>query len=107
MTEEIPKAVLDEYLNDSNFRFSEHYIYRSLLGKGGFGIVVEAVSKTTMENMAVKVFLNIYFQVIEKGLIGNIEVEKIKGEAEMLNSLDHRHIVKYKHVNFARIISAT
>eukprot|EP00829_Urostomides_striatus_P002421 TRINITY_DN12613_c0_g1_i1.p1 TRINITY_DN12613_c0_g1~~TRINITY_DN12613_c0_g1_i1.p1 ORF type:complete len:105 (-),score=29.69 TRINITY_DN12613_c0_g1_i1:13-291(-) len=89
-------CIRDRYLNDSNFRFSEHYIYRSVLGKGGFGIVVEAVSKATMENMAVK--------VIEKGLIGNIEVEKIKGEAEMLNSLDHRHIVKYKHLHELSLI---
>lgn len=55
MAEEISKAALDEFLNDTNFRFSQHYSYRSLLGKGGFGIVVEAVSKTTLENMAVKV----------------------------------------------------
>ncbi len=30
--------------------------------------------------------------------MGRLEVEKIKGEAEMLNSLDHPHIVRYKQV---------
>lgn len=51
----IGKVSLEHILNDTDYRFSDHYIYHSLLGKGGFGYVVEAVSKTTMENMAVKV----------------------------------------------------
>ncbi len=48
-------ALPDELLNDTNFRFSEHFRFRALLGQGGFGIVVLATSKTTCENMAVKV----------------------------------------------------
>ena len=51
MNEEVE---LEEALNDSNFRFSDYFIYRSLLGRGGFGLVVEAIRKTTLETMAVK-----------------------------------------------------
>jgi hypothetical protein len=55
MKDEMDKATLDCVLNDTNFRFSDYYHYCSLLGKGAFGLVVEAVSKSTLENMAVKV----------------------------------------------------
>jgi len=44
-----------EFLNDTNFRFSDHFCYRATLGHGSFGIVVLAISKTTLETMAVKV----------------------------------------------------
>ena len=40
-----------------------------------------------------------------KSRIGSDEIEKIKGEADMLNSLEHPHIVKLKHV-FLWIFSA-
>lgn len=48
---------LEKVLNDTNYTFNEHYSFRSVLGKGGFGVVVEAMSKATMEVVAVKVSL--------------------------------------------------
>lgn len=49
------KDAVSELLNDTNFTFSNHFCYRKLLGSGGFGHVVLAVSKATLEAMAVKV----------------------------------------------------
>lgn len=46
---------LEILLNDENYNFKDHYHFRSVLGKGGFGIVVEAISKTTFESLAIKV----------------------------------------------------
>lgn len=45
----------EEFLDDSNFKFSEHFSYHRVLGKGSFGHVVRATSKSTLEIMAVKV----------------------------------------------------
>ena len=45
----------EDFLNDTNFTFSDHYCYRTTLGRGSFGQVVLAVSKDTLEIMAVKV----------------------------------------------------
>ena len=48
---------LDILLDDTDFKFSDHFCYKSTLGHGSFGIVVLAVSKSTLEIMAVKVTL--------------------------------------------------
>ncbi len=48
---------LEEALNDTDFVFADHYVYRALLGRGAFGLVVEVISKQTLEIMAVKVLL--------------------------------------------------
>jgi hypothetical protein len=55
MNEQLSGPELDDALNDIDFSFSDYYVFRSLLGKGGFGLVVEAIRKTTLEVMAVKV----------------------------------------------------
>lgn len=55
MSERLSKAEISEILNDTNFIFSKHYCFQSILGRGGFGIVVQAISKVTLECMAVKV----------------------------------------------------
>ena len=55
----LTKEDAEEILNDSDFRFSDYFRYRSSLGQGSFGYVVLAVSKTTLETMAVKVLLHI------------------------------------------------
>jgi len=49
------KEVTEEVLNDVDFNFSKHFSYKSSLGQGSFGYVVLAVSKNTLETMAVKV----------------------------------------------------
>ncbi len=46
---------LELILNDVDYNFADHYVYRSKLGQGAFGVVVEAISKKTLETMAVKV----------------------------------------------------
>ena len=58
-----------DLLNDTNFKFSQHFCYRKILGKGTFGCVVLAVSKGTVETMAVKVILltNIDNREIQNG----------------------------------------
>ena len=56
MDKEYTAAELEDLLNDRDYKFSNYYVYRSILGKGGFGVVVDAVSKSTLEGMAVKVF---------------------------------------------------
>ena len=53
------KQSLDEILNDENFVFADHFCYRKILGHGAFGYVVLAVTKNTLETMAVKVLINI------------------------------------------------
>lgn len=40
-------------------------------------------------------------KVIEKSNIGTLEIDKIKGESEMLNSLDNKHIVKFKEARLS------
>ena len=45
----------EEFLNDVDFIFGEHFAFKGVLGKGSFGCVVLAVSKSTLEIMAVKV----------------------------------------------------
>jgi len=46
---------IEKILNDTNFIFREHYTFKSILGKGGFGIVVEAMTRSTLEKVAIKV----------------------------------------------------
>lgn len=52
----ISKRKIESLLDDTDFVFSDHFCYRAFLGKGSFGHVVLAVSKDTLETMAVKVF---------------------------------------------------
>lgn len=49
----------EEQLNDVDFSFNKYFHYRSILGQGSFGHVVLAVSKVTLETMAVKVDYNV------------------------------------------------
>ena len=55
MSLELKEQELDALLNDADFVFADYYIFRSVLGRGAFGVVVEAVNKSTLETMAVKV----------------------------------------------------
>ena len=52
------KLNIKEILNDVDFTFSDYYCYRKVLGQGSFGYVVLAVSKNTLETMAVKVLIH-------------------------------------------------
>ena len=52
----LSKKNTDSLLNDVDFNFSDYFCYRAILGKGSFGHVVLAISKGTLETMAVKVF---------------------------------------------------
>lgn len=92
MTANHSKEELEELLNDSGYKFEDHYIFRAILGKGAFGVVVEAISKDTLEALAIK--------IIEKSGVSYNEIEKIKGEAKLLNSLEHPHIVALKKVYY-------
>ncbi len=47
-------AALWKVLNDQDYDFAEQYWFRSVLGQGGYGMVVEAISKATLESLAVK-----------------------------------------------------
>lgn len=89
------KEELENLLDDGNYKFSDHYVFRSILGKGAFGVVVEAISKATLEVMAVK--------IIEKSGITSFDIEKNKEEAKLLRSLDHPHIVALKQVPYLLI----
>ena len=53
------KNVPESVLNDINFCFNDYFRYVSTLGRGSFGFVILALSKDTLEYMAVKVMLKI------------------------------------------------
>jgi len=49
--QDIPSFLLD----DPQFDFNEHYIYKSILGNGSFGSVIEVINKENFEIIAIKV----------------------------------------------------
>ena len=42
--------------DDINSKFSDFFLFQSILGLGSFGVVVAAISKSTNEECAVKVY---------------------------------------------------
>ncbi len=81
-------------------KFSSFYIFKEVLGQGAFGKVIHALCKETKQDIAVKVNqILIHTKIIEKGNVNEYEIDKLKGEASILKSLDHPNIVKFKHVS--------
>ena len=71
--------------------YSNHYEFHSVLGEGAFCTVYQAVDKETGEQIAVK--------VIKRKTLHKEGVELLKQEANLLQSMDHKNIVKFKHVS--------
>lgn len=71
-------------------KFSDFYIFISILGAGSFGKVVHAIDRLTGEEVAVK--------VIEKKTVKQGKIAELKKEAEILASMDHPNIVKFIHL---------
>ena len=67
--------------------FSEYYDYIESIGSGGFGYVVKAVDRESGELVALK--------IVEKS-VSESRVTCLRLEAEILKSLDHENIVKFK-----------
>jgi serine/threonine protein kinase len=72
-------------------RLLEEYTVGRTLGEGTFGVVLNCKKRSTGEELAVKI-------------VDNVEtpVEAIKKEAEMLQSMDHPNIVKFRGVYHER-----
>ena len=71
--------------------YSQHYEFQSVLGEGAFCTVYQAIDKETGEQIAVK--------VIKRKTLHKDGVELLKQEAKLLQSMDHKNIVKFKHVS--------
>jgi len=56
------------------------------LGRGKYGVVKEAIDKTTGEVLAVK--------IVSKSKLGKVELESIKDEVKILQTMDHPNIIK-------------
>lgn len=69
----------EDQLNDVDFTFSKYFHYRSTLGQGSFGHVVLAVSKATLETMAVKVRAA-YCRLYRKPASGRLKSTKSKAK---------------------------
>ena len=73
--------------------YSQHYEFQRVLGEGAFYTVYQAIDKETGEQIAVK--------VIKRKTLHKEGVELLKQEAELLQSMDHKNIVKFKHVSLS------
>ena len=62
-----------------------------MLGEGAFCTVYRAIDKETNEQIAVK--------VIKRKTLHKEGVELLKQEANLLQEMDHKNIVKFKHVS--------
>ncbi|CAG9328151.1 unnamed protein product [Blepharisma stoltei] len=71
-------------------KFSDFYVYIDTIGSGSFGKVVHAIDKSTGEEVAIK--------IIEKHNVKQGRVSELKQEAEILSSLNHPNIIKFKHL---------
>lgn len=58
-----------------------------VLGKGSFGIVVEAIERETHEIFAVK--------ITERNIVGTDDISNCKNEAEILSKLHHPNIIRF------------
>jgi calcium-dependent protein kinase len=62
-------------------------IHGSVLGKGSFGIVVEAVKRDTQEPLAVK--------ILERNSLDAKDLSNCKNEAEIIRKLHHPNIIRF------------
>ena len=72
--------------------YSQHYNFHSLLGEGSFCRVYKATDCATQEEIAVK--------IIKRKQLGDDDVDLLRSESEILQSLSHENIVRFKHVGF-------
>ena len=61
-----------------------------MLGEGSFSRVYEAEDCLTGEEIAVK--------IIKRKHLNADDVDLLRSEAEILQSIDHQNIVKFKHL---------
>ena len=59
----------------------------SVLGKGSFGIVVEAVKRDTQEPLAVK--------IVDRNSLDDKSIANCRNEAEILSKLQHPNIIRF------------
>ena len=71
--------------------YSEHYVFQSVLGEGSFCTVYRAIDKETNTQIAVK--------VIKRKNLHKDGVSLLRKEAELLQTINHANIVKFKHVS--------
>lgn len=69
-------------------KLESYVVSKEILGRGSFGVVCEATDRCTLESLAVKVVGKIY---------GTLrDLNEFKKEAEILNSLSHSNILRFK-----------
>lgn len=92
---------------DYGHKFSDYFQYKSVVGKGAFGIVVSATSISEDEEYAVKVknTLNLppillALKIIKKQNLSQSNWQRLRQEAQLLSSLKHDNIVKFIDVVF-------
>jgi len=93
--QDLIKAVIE---GAKNSPISQQYEFGGELGRGGFSIVLEAVSKEDGEKYAIK--------VIEKAMIDDFE--QLKREIKIMKKIEHKNVLKlyeiYEDVNHVYIV---
>ena len=73
-----------------NDQFGRLFTFVRVIGSGSFGTVMHVIDKLTGEECAVK--------AISKSGVASTRLDDLRKEAELLSTLDHPNIVKFRHV---------